>query len=347
MILTLNCGSSSLKHALFDGETRVAGGALEIGEDAHQTHADAAQQLLSDLRARNGSIDAVAHRLVHGGPDHHSPSWLTPDLRESLRGYVAFAPLHLPPALDAIEAIAARDPSLKQLACFDTDFHWGLPDLARRLPIPRDLHDQGLRRYGFHGLSYEFIQSELRERLGPRTIIAHLGSGSSLVALNQGWPIDTTMSFTPNSGVTSGTRSGSIDPGIVFFLARRGESLDAIESRLEHGSGLRGISETSADMRKLLSLRALDSRARLAVDIYCAEVRKAIGALAAALGGLDTLIFTGGIGAHAREVREQILQGLEFLSLRAEAVIAVPTDEERVLARRARDMLEESRGGKI
>jgi acetate kinase len=361
MILALNCGSSSLKYALFDRtEVRVLGGEVRgIGVSAElQTHAHAVEVILDELgKARAAALVVVAHRLVHGGPQLHAPTKLDRPALEELKRLTHFAPLHLPSSLAVIEAVQKRLPDVKQLGVFDTDFHWHLPEVARRLPIPRALHEQGIRRYGFHGLSYQFVSHALGNKLGARAVIAHLGSGSSLTALRDGAPIDTSMSFTPTSGIPSATRTGDLDPGILLFLLRQGVGADELEDLVSHRSGLAGISEGTGDMEKLLAARATDANAALAVEQFCMAVRKQIGALAAALGGLDALVFTGGIGAHSSEIRAEICEGLAHLGIAIDApmndrgapvisqgesrcaVHVLATDEERVLARAAFDSI--------
>jgi acetate kinase len=318
IVLCFNAGSSSLKVAAYDGEKRIA-------------------QAQSDGGLEEALAKLHGHRLVHGGPLHHEPARLDAELISSLRSVVRFAPLHLPPALEAIEAAATRFPGLPQVACFDTHFHWQMPEHARRLPIPQHLHDEGVRRYGFHGLSYELIVSELAGKLAPRTVVAHLGNGASLAALRDGRCVDTTMAFTPASGIVMGTRAGDLDPGVALYLMEKGKSRAEIERMLERESGLFGLSGGVSDMRKLLELREHDPRARLAVEMFVLSCRKAIGAFAAVLGGLDLLVFTGGIGENAAPVRDEICAGLQHLSLKT--VLVVPTDEDRIIARHTRALL--------
>ena len=284
IVLCVNAGSSNVKLAVFDGERRLA---------QAQVAGNAAERL-DDALAQLGrfSPDAVGHRLVHGGPLHHTPAILDAALVASLRSLVRFAPLHLPRALEAVEAMAARFVGVPQAACFDTNFHWELPERARRLPIPQRLHDEGVRRYGFHGLSYEFIVSEMGPRLGRRAVIAHLGNGASLAALLEQRSVDTTMAFTPASGIVMGTRAGDLDPGILLYLLSKSMGATEVEQLVERESGLLGISGTTSDMKSLLARRAADPRAALAVEMFVLSCRKAIGGFAAVLGGLDTLVFT-------------------------------------------------------
>jgi acetate kinase len=332
-IVSFNCGSSSLKFAAFDvgpgREQPLGGGHLDDVTD----HAAALPRAVERLEAAGlGAPDAVGHRLVHGGPRHFDPARVDDALMRDLRAAVPFAPLHLPAALGVVEAARARWPRAPAVVCFDTGFHAHLPATARRLPIPRALADRGLCRYGFHGLSYEFVMSALGPEAGAgRLVIAHLGSGASLVATLDRRPLDTTMGLTPAGGVIMGTRTGDLDPGVLLYLAREGADAAALDALVNHEGGLRAISETTSDMKVLLARRATDARADLAIAMFCLSVRKAIGASAAVLGGLDRLVFTGGIGENAAEVRAEILAGLGYLG--AIDVCVIPTDEDRVIAR--------------
>jgi acetate kinase len=375
-ILCLNCGSSSLKFAIYTmsatGESlrnrgSVEGiglGALEIRDECGAvlpkakggaSDHDAALQLLLDALQKNGlsGFDAAGHRVVHGGPDRAGPAKVDADLIGELRSRVPLAPLHLPQEIRVIEAAAARWPALPQVACFDTAFHRRMPEIAQRFPLPRKLFDEGVRRYGYHGLSYEYVLQTLGDGARGRVIIAHLGNGSSLTALKDGQPIDTTMGLTPIGGVMMGTRSGDLDPGVLLHLL---EHSDWEGARVAHlvtrEAGLLGVSEQNADMRRLLELRPTDSRADQAITMFCRSVRKAIGALATELGGLDLLVFTGGIGEHAPEVRREICEGLEHLgvfSAEGESPVSpsqatarvrvVPTNENLIIARQTYNLL--------
>ena len=347
-VLCVNAGSSTLKLALFDGERRVA--SVQVQGNGRQELDGAIAQLVAT------PPEAIGHRLVHGGPERHLPSRIDPALLTALRRIVPFAPLHLPPALEAIEAMAARYPGVPQVACFDTHFHWNLPERARRLPLPEALHDAGIRKYGFHGLSYEFIVSQMGARLGARAVIAHLGNGASLAAVEGGRCVDTTMAFTPASGVVMGTRPGDLDPGLlVHLMASRG--VDELRRMIDHESGLTGISGGTSDMKRLLELRGNDARSALAVEIFVISVRKAIGALAAVMGGVDSLVFTGGIGENAADVRAEIAGGLSHLGVQIDqeanfagkerfsttesecGAYVVRTDEDRMIARHTREVL--------
>ena len=251
-----------------------------------------------------GQLAAVGHRVVHGGPKYSEPQRITPEVVEELRQLSPFDPEHLPEEIRLTEACHRRFPDLPQVACFDTAFHRDLPRVAQLLPIPRRYEAQGVRRYGFHGLSYAFLMEELARVAGSakargRVILAHLGNGASLAAVHDGKPVDTSMGFTPTAGVPMSTRSGDLDPGLVWYLART-ESIDAkrFNEMVNSESGLLGVSETSSDMRDLLEHEAGDVRAAEAVALFCYQVKKWIGAFAAALGGLETLVFAGGIGEN-------------------------------------------------
>ncbi len=346
-ILTINGGSSSIKFAIFttaDGVRMTRGGRIEgVGGASPTFTVDGGDGLPISVRAlgaldRAGAVDvlldwvdqerldrrlqAIGHRVVHGGPNYHTPQLLTPAVMEELRRLTPLDPEHLPQEILLSEAFARRFPQLPQVACFDTAFHHDLPQVARLLPIPRRYEALGVRRYGFHGLSYEYLVGALKRidgaapAAGDRAILAHLGNGASLVALAGGKPIDTSMGFTPASGVPMSTRSGDLDPGLLWYLARtEGMDARAFNDLVNFKSGLLGISETSGDMRDLLACEAADHRAAEAVDLFCYQVRKWIGGFAAALGGLDTLVFSGGIGERSPVVRERICAGLGFLGI--------------------------------
>jgi acetate kinase len=325
IILSVNVGSSTIKYSVFekgDGLRFLNGGTLE------GVHTDA----LFDDHSSQGvpSPQAIGHRMVHGGPDYFDPVLLTPRVRRDLQQVVHFAPLHLPQELAAIDAISARHPQVPQVLCFDTAFHRNLPEIAQRFPLPEDYWQRGIRRYGFHGLSYEYIVGEIGPRLGRRTVIAHLGNGASMVALRDGQPVDTTMGLTPAGGIMMGTRAGDLDPGIYVHIERlTGMSTDDFENLVNKQSGLLGVSGLTADMRKLEAATG-DPRAAMAIEMFCYIARKHIGALAGVLGGLDTLVFTAGIGEHSAMVRDKICKGLEYLN---PEVIVQPTNEDLVIAR--------------
>ena len=363
VVLCLNSGSSSLKVALIvvgDGEERTVARAAVEGLSGGPTSAaldDALGKLASSGAPEVDQVTVVGHRLVHGGPEHTEPMLVDDATLASLRAVVPFAPLHLPAAIAGIEAMRARHPSLPQVVCFDTAFHASMPEVARRLPIPDRFVDAGMRRYGFHGLSYEYVMSVLGEGRPSRIVIAHLGNGASLVAVAEGRSIDTTMGLTPTGGIVMGTRTGDLDPGVLLHLEREhGLSADDVQHLVDRESGLLAIGGTS-DMVELLARAGTDARARLAVAMFGYAVRKAIGALAAALGGVDLLVFTGGIGEHAAVVRAEACRGLDAFGITLDAaknergeelvsasssrclVRVMPTDEDVVIARHAHRVL--------
>jgi acetate kinase len=275
----------------------------------------------------------VGHRVVHGGPKYFDPQRITTEMVAELRRLSPFDPEHLPEEILLTQAFHRRFPDLPQVACFDTAFHRDLPRVARLLPIPRRYEAQGVRRYGFHGLSYAFLMEELAHLAGPqaaqgRIILAHLGNGASLAAVHEGKPVDTSISFTPTAGVPMSTRSGDLDPGLLWYLAHTERmSAKQFNEMVNFQSGLLGVSETSSDMHDLLGREAKDTRASEAVELFCYQVKKWIGAFAAVLGGLDMLVFSGGIGENAPEVRSRACEGLGFLG--------VEVDEERNAANAA------------
>jgi acetate kinase len=350
-ILTINSGSSSLKLALYDmagtSETLVLSGVIgRIGLRAGRFHAkDVHGDTLIDQRldvpdhdkalgvlfewlanyAPGQDLCAVGHRVVHGGPKYSQPHRITSELMAALNELVPLAPDHLPHELHAIQAVSRMYPSLTQVACFDTAFHRHMPDLAQMYALPRYLRHEGVMRYGFHGLSYEYIMHELRSTAGPevadgRVIVAHLGNGASMAAVRYGKSIDTTMGFTPTGGLVMSTRSGDLDPGVVLFLLEeKGMRPRAVNALLNQQAGLLAVSGVSSDMKALLSKVGENSRASEAIDLFCYQAKKYLGALAAALTGLDTLIFTGGIGENAPAVRRRISCDMEFLGIHLNA----------------------------
>jgi acetate kinase len=345
-ILTINGGSSSIKFAIFeagDSLRRILAGTVDrIGlpdstlwvkgvepQDNFSRpmrapdHTAAVDALMNWILERLGDIPitAVGHRVVHGGPKYSSPQLITEKMVKELRELTPFDPEHMPEEILLTEAFHRRFPALPQVACFDTAFHHDLPRVAQMLPIPRRYETQGVRRYGFHGLSYAYLMEELARIAGMegaqgRVILAHLGNGASLAAVFHGKSMDTSMSFTPTAGVPMSTRSGDLDPGLVWYLART-EKMTAkqFNEMVNFQSGLLGISETSSDMSDLLSREAADVRSAEAVALFCYQVKKWIGAFAAALGGVQTLVFAGGIGENAAPVRERICDGLGFLGI--------------------------------
>ncbi|WP_340123619.1 acetate/propionate family kinase [Methylobacter svalbardensis] len=287
------------------------------------SYAVAVGALMDWIEERLGrdALAAVGHRVVHGGPKYSKPQRITAEMIVELHQLSPFDPEHLPEEILLIEAFQRRFPELPQVACFDTAFHHDLPRVAQLLPIPRRYEAQGVRRYGFHGLSYEFLMGELARLAGTdaaqgRVILAHLGNGASLAAVRDGKSVDTSMGFTPAAGVPMSTRSGDLDPGLFWYLART-ENMSAKQFNvmINSQSGLLGVSETSSDMRDLLGLETQDVRAAEAVALFCYQIKKWIGAFAAALGGLDTLVFSGGIGENASKVRTRICGGLGFLGI--------------------------------
>ncbi len=352
VVLCVNSGSSSLKLAVFviDGsEARCAGTASPEMGTARAGALTTGLSMLAKLGAPPATL--VGHRIVHGGPRHLAPSRIDAGLLADLKALIPLAPLHMVSAVEGIEAVTAIHPELPQVACFDTAFHATMPEIARRLPLSDALDREGVRRYGFHGLSYEHILSVLGPAPPPRLVIAHLGSGASLVAVKDGRSIDTTMGFTPAGGILMGTRSGDLDPGVIVYLLRNEQlSADALEAILERESGLRAVGGTS-DMKALLGRATEDPRATLALAMFGYAVRKAIGGLTAALGGLDMLVFTGGIGEHAAAVRAEACEGLGYLGIRLDEernargdghisaegsrcpVRVIPANEELVIAR--------------
>jgi acetate kinase len=255
---------------------------------------------------------------------HSEPEIISQSLLDDLRRYITFDPDHLPGELELIEQVRARYPQLPQVACFDTAFHHNLPRVARLLPIPRRFDAMGIQRYGFHGLSYAYLMQALEQVAGKssaqgRVILAHLGNGASLAAVRNGQSIDTSMGFTPGGGIPMSTRTGDLDPGVVEFMMQHEQlTTQQIKYLINHESGLLGVSETSSDMRDLIKLESTDHRAAEAVALFCYQVKKYIGAYAAALSGLDTLVFSGGIGENAATVRARICDGLEFLGIEIE-----------------------------
>jgi acetate kinase len=385
--MTLNGGSSSIKFALFESDNvRLLTGTIDrIGlpnstfavktgpeKKADQQaitaadHEQAVGHLLKWLESQDflKNVSAVGHRIVHGGPRYREPQRITPDIVNELRRLSPIDPAHLPGEIALIEAVSKRHPNLPQVACFDTAFHQTMPRVAKLLPIPRKCDAEGVQRFGFHGLSYAYLMEELSRVAGPdaalgRVILAHLGNGASMAAVKEGKSIDTSMSFTPTAGIVMGTRSGDLDPGVLVYLMHRDKlSADQVDELVNKQSGLIGISESSSDMRDLLARQGSDVRAAEAVSAFCYSAKKWIGAFAAALGGLDTLAFSGGIGEHAPEVRARICDGLAFLGIHVDedrnkanapvisrdgsptAVRVIPTDEELMIAKLVRRVLE-------
>ena len=381
-ILTLNAGSSSLKFALFgvaEGSPAGVRGEIELGETPHLVARDAAGQVLADRRLGAGpehaALDALlafadahlgaeglvaaGHRIVHGGAGHVAPEIVTPELTGALAALTPLDPLHMPDNLAPICAIAASRPGLLQVACFDTAFHHTLPAVARRLALPRALEAEGIRRYGFHGLSYEYISGCLARqdpaRSGGRVIVAHLGSGASLCALRDGVSIETTTGFSALDGLVMATRCGRLDPGVVLHLGRLGRSFPEIETMLYRHSGLLGVSGISGDVRVLLANP--EPHAAEALELFAYRIACEAGGLVSALGGLDGLVFTAGIGEHAPAVRRAACERLAWLGVQIDdaanaanagvisapgsvvSVQVIPTDEEAMIAHHTRRLL--------
>jgi acetate kinase len=378
VILALNAGSSSIKFSLFSaasGFTRICEGAIEgLGDAARftakdskgavlvdrpltaaSTHEDSLKTLFSWFETQFGKekLHAAGHRIVHGGARYIEPVVIDPRVLRDLHDLIPLAPLHQPHGLAGIEAVAKLDRNLPQIACFDTAFHHTESSVATAFALPRDLTDEGIRRYGFHGLSYEFIASMLPQILGPdtaerRIVVAHLGSGASLCAMRARKSVATTMSFSTLDGLMMGRRSGAIDPGVILYLLQHEKmTAEAVSDLLYNRSGLLGVSGISDDMRVLLA--SDDENAKAAIDLFVYRISREIGSLAAALGGLDALVFTGGIGEHAAEIRRRICEDAAWLGveLDEEANAAggpcisrskvsawiVPTDEDLMIAR--------------
>jgi len=327
-ILTLNEGSSSLKFGLYAAgpgavET-LAEGAVETGP-GHDARFDRIEAALGAARP-----EAIGHRIVHGGPDLFEPVLIDAGVIARLEAATDFAPLHGPAALALIRAATARYPGLPQIACFDTGFHARLPDVAAVLPIPRALRSDGIRRYGFHGLSCQSIVHQLGDALPDRLIIAHLGSGASVTAVRGGRSVDTSMGLTPSGGVVMATRAGDLDPGVLLYLMRvRGMDAGTLEALIDGQSGMLGISGRSGDLRRLHA--AGDADAALAIAIFCRSVAKQIAAMMAVLGGAELIVFTGGIGEHDAAVRDAICADLAWAGPVATRVL--PSREGEQIAR--------------
>ncbi len=348
-LLTINTGSSSLKAAFYDlgkEETLLLAAQVErIGLSRSQiritdargatvldqqrelaNHAAALQAVVTEAQRHDQSMkpEAVGHRVVHGGSRYREPRLIDDELIGALQALVPIDPDHLPQALGDIHLISQMYPGLPQVACFDTAFHRTMPRVAQLYALPRWLADAGITRFGFHGLSYEYILDELRAQdraaAEGRVIMAHLGNGASMAAARGGVGIDTTMGFTPIGGLVMGTRSGDLDPGVLLYLLEaQGMPPAELNTLVNKQAGLLGVSGISADMQDVLGKAATDVHAAEAIDLFCYQARKFLGALAAALGGLDTLVFTGGIGEHAAPIRQRICAGLDFLGIRVEA----------------------------
>ncbi len=377
MILAINRGSSSIKFAVYPeslDRPAVSGKLERIGlpdsvfrawDGAHIAlvdqraalvdHQAALKTLLDWLRGRNLDLRAVGHRVVHGGRRYDRPTLVTPEVVATLKSLISLAPEHLPQEIAAIEAITRLHPDLPQVACFDTAFHRTMPRVAQLYGLPRELADEGILRYGFHGLSYEYIAGEAPRG---RVIAAHLGNGSSLAAIRDGVSVDTSMGFTPTGGIPMGTRSGDLDPAVVLYLIREKKVPPArVGALVNEHAGLLGLSGLGSDVRDLLAKENEFPAAAEAIAVFCYQARKYIGALAAALDGVDTLVFAGGIGENASPIRERICAGLGYLGVRLDpaanaghagvisagdskvSVRLIRTNEEFVIARHAKEQL--------
>jgi acetate kinase len=349
-ILVINAGSSSLKLGLYeesDGDENVVGSGTFDTLEASQLQTQVGQWLAGD--SGHGPA-AVGHRVVHGGPNLTSHQEITPQVLSELERSVHFAPLHLPKAIELIRKTQKLYPAATQIACFDTDFHRTLPEIAVRMPLPDELFIAGIRKYGFHGLSYESIVVQLGRAMPARVVIAHLGSGASVAAVFNGRSIDTSMGFTPTGGIPMATRSGDLDPGVLLYLMRvKRMNADSLEAMLNTQSGLAGLSDGPYDMRALEKAEDQnDAKARLAINSFCLSIRKTIASYAAVLGGLDLLVFTGGIGENSERVRSRVCEGLHFLGVSLKsaelnpasvAVRILPSQEDLQIARHCRNMM--------
>ncbi len=369
-ILTVNGGSSSIKFALFTADASLdlvmAGGIERIGTaDAVLTvkaskssagfsrsvdalnHSAAVRSLMDWMREHKATdaVCAVGHRVLQGGPKYFKAQRVTAEMVAEIRRLSPFDPDHIPEEIELIDAFHREFPERPQIACFDTEFHHDLPRIAQIIAIPRRYEAKGIRRYGFHGLSYCFLVEELGRVAGPeaargRIILAHLGNGASLAAVTNGRSFDTSMGFTPASGVPMGTRSGDLDPGLTAYLsATENMSAEEFNRMVNFRSGLLGVSETSSDMRDLLKHEVQDARASEAITLFCYQIKKWVGAFAAALGGVDTVVFAGGVGENAPSVRTRICAGLEFLGIdldgkaHARNAVVISTCASRVIVR--------------
>jgi acetate kinase len=380
-VLVCNAGSSSLKFSLFEaeGELLLAEGGIdwttkptrlvfrrtghqEIREELKlEKHADAVARILDDLRAGPsaplrvlGELQAVGHRVVHGGERYTAAVRITPEVKRVIGELAELAPLHNPASLDGITAVEQVLPKVPQVAAFDTAFHATLSEAARTYPVPQKwTREWGMRRYGFHGLSHSYCAGRAAEMIGRRDlrlIIAHLGNGASVSAVRNGICVDTSMGFTPLEGLMMGTRSGTVDPGMIVYLLRhKGLDVNELDHALNYQSGLLGVSGVSSDMRQVLSALPHNPDARLAVEVYVHRIRQTVGAMAATLGGVDALVFTAGVGEHAAEIRERVCENLKYLGLdldrtgnescKPDADVAMPASAARILVIATREDL--------
>lgn len=367
VLLTLNAGSSSIKFATYAMQNplqKINDGSIEniktapvfktrdhhkkiIFQESYERNHDYEyfyELLLSKIANQDTQIVAVGHRVVHGGKRYHQPLKITKEVLDYLKTLIPFAPLHQPYNVAAIEAISKKYPKMLQVACFDTAFHYTHPPVADQFGIPRALTEEGVRRYGFHGLSYEFIISKIKnnfpEKFKQRIIVAHLGNGASLCAIKNGVSIASSMGFSTLDGLIMGTRCGSIDPGVLLYLMQfKNMTVSEVEKLLYNQSGLLGVSGISNNMQVLLESKAHE--AHEAIDLFVYRIKREIGSLAAVLEGLDLLVFTGGIGENAATIRESISNNLDWLG--HPTVMVIPTDEEWVIANHTLQLMQ-SRG---
>jgi len=386
-VLAINAGSSSIKSSLFDADNLELRSQINItgvnihnqtlsitDQDGHKSNEEfnlnsikeIINKYVDTLKSQIGdnAITGIGHRIVHGGPHNLKTRLIDEDFENELNSLIDYDPEHLPMAMTVVEVMKQNFDGISQVACLDTAFYADMPTLAKLTTLPRKYYDQGVRRYGFHGLSYTYLSTELNAKYGTttaegRVIFAHLGSGASLTATLHGRPVDTTMGFTPTSGVMMSTRTGDIDPGLAWYLERsEGLSAEQFNHMANFESGLLGVSEDSGDMYTLIQNRSGNVKATEAVDLFCYQVKKAIGALTTTLGGLDTLVFSGGIGEPSDIIRAQVLSGLEFLGIQIDqaknldqqekistndskvAVYVIPTNENLVIAREVKQLLE-------
>ena len=366
LIFVLNSGSSSLKFGMYyrgasDEEALLTGSADGIGhgngtlhirssdgktlvqrEGIHESQGHALAVVAEALRKHIDTPPvAVGHRIVHGGPKLLAHQPITPQVLDELRSATHFAPVHIPQSLSLIASAQAIFPSAMQFACFDDVFHQTMPEAASHLALPQRYFDAGVRRYGFHGLSYESLVHQFGAELPDRAIFAHLGNGASLCALRNRISIDTTMGLTPTGGIPMGTRSGDLDPGVILYLLRTEKlGADEIEDLLNRQSGLLALSCDESDVKTLEArARSNDPHAKLALNVFAISVRKVIGAYVALLGGVNLLVFTGGIGEHSDHIRSAVTNGLEFLGLTADKIKIAPAQEEQQIARHCRRMM--------
>lgn len=389
LILVINCGSSSIKFAVFNAEetplSREAlcqGKVVEIGSNKPQIevnnqeaqditigklypYSDAIEIILEKVKEQIGdsNIIAISHRVVHGGSKYFQPVLINSQILNDLKAYIPLAPLHQPFALDAIQNMLEKHPELPQIACFDTAFHHTVPDVEKTLPLPYDAWERGLRRYGFHGLSYEFISTVLPEKYGDlshkKVIVAHLGSGASLCGMENLQSQATTMGFSALDGLMMGTRTGSLDPGAVIYLMEIEKlSLEEVGQILYHNSGLKGISGISSDPRLLFAAEHENHQAKLALDLYVRRIIREIGAITAIMGGVDMIVFTAGVGERSSRIRERVCDGLSWLGIDLDhdanevdseviskpdskiKVVVQPTNEEWVAALHAQKLMD-------